>query len=92
MRINARLDDSFAEKLDFLQQTMHLTVSDIVRESVERYYESVRAEQRRKRASLDRLVGAFDGGPEDGSSRYKDYIAEYLDEKYPRSDDVTKQS
>jgi len=82
MRVNARLDDSYAEKLDFLQSATHQSVSDIVRHSVDRYYEAVLAEQKRKRTSLDKLVGAFSGGPRDGSSRYKQDIADYVDAKH----------
>jgi hypothetical protein len=72
MRVNARLDDSYSEKLEFLKQATGLTLSDVVRESVDRYYAQVRNE-----AELDRLVGAFDGLPQtsvDLSAEYKRYL------------------
>ena len=82
MRINARLDDSYAEKLEFLQSATHLSLSDIVRDSVDRYYEAVLAEQKRRRASLDKLVGAFSGGPPDGSTRYKQDFVDHVSGKH----------
>lgn len=84
LRINARLDPSYAEKLEFLQAATRHTVSDIVRDSVDRYYEAVKAEQRRKRAGLDRLVGAFEGGPADGSVNYERDFADSVQEKHLR--------
>ena len=77
MRVNARLDDSYTEKLEFLKQATGLTLSDVVRESVDRYYAQVRNEAEGRHAELDRLVGAFDGLPEtpvDLSAEYKRYL------------------
>jgi predicted DNA-binding protein len=37
MRINARLDDNATDKLDYLQQQTGLSLSDVVRESIEHY-------------------------------------------------------
>jgi hypothetical protein len=77
MRVNARLDDSYTEKLEFLKQATGLTLSDVVRESVDRYYAQVRNEADDRHAELDRLVGAFDGLPEtpvDLSAEYKRYL------------------
>ncbi|MBW7901106.1 MAG: CopG family transcriptional regulator [Rhodocyclaceae bacterium] len=90
MRVNARLDDSYEDKFAYLQEATHLCVSDIVRESVDRYYEAVKAEQASKRHSLDALVGAFEGRPDtpdDLSTNYKKYVAEAIDAKYPRHGD-----
>lgn len=92
MRVNARLDDSYAEKLDFLQASTHLTMSDIIREAVDRYYVAVVAERSRKQSSLDALVGAFAGRPEtpdDLSLNYKRYLAEALDAELARQQQAT---
>ena len=77
MRVNARLDDSYTEKLEFLKQATGLTLSDVVRESVDRYYAQVRNEADGRHTELDGLVGAFDGVPEtpvDLSAEYKRYL------------------
>jgi hypothetical protein len=77
MRVNARLDDSYTEKLEFLKQAKGLTLSDVVRESVDRYYAQVRQEADGRQAELDGLVGAFDGLPEtpvDLAAEYKRYL------------------
>ncbi len=41
MRINARLDDRSAEKLAWLREQTGQTLSDVVRESIERYHAEV---------------------------------------------------
>jgi len=87
MRVNARLDDSYEDKFAYLQAATHLCVSDIVRESVDRYYEAVKAECAQRARSLDALVGAFEGRPDtpsDLSANYKKYVAEAIEAKYPQ--------
>lgn len=85
MRVNARLDDSYQAKIDYMTETLHLSVSDVVREAIDRYYEAVQAERARKRRGLDSLVGAFEGRPDtpaDLSTNYKKYIGQIIEEKY----------
>ena len=77
MRINARLDDSYAEKIEYLKQATGLSLSDLMRESLERYYVEVRAEAERRQDELDDLVGAFKGRadtPTDLAAEYKRYL------------------
>lgn len=77
MRVNARLDDSYAEKIEYLKEMTGQTLSDLIRESVDRYYMTVRAEAERRQCALDELVGAFDGRkdtPTDLSADYKRYL------------------
>ncbi|WP_295888074.1 ribbon-helix-helix protein, CopG family [uncultured Thiohalocapsa sp.] len=77
MRINARLDDNAADKLDYLQQKTGLSLSDVVRESIEHYYTKVRDRAECDAAALDALVGAFagsDDSPTDLSADYKRYL------------------
>jgi hypothetical protein len=73
MRINARLDDSYAQKIDYLKQATGLSLSGLVRESVERYYHEVRAQAERQHNELDGLVGAFDGRPDTPTNLSEDY-------------------
>lgn len=87
MRVNARLDDSYQAKIDFIIESRHSSVSDVVREAIDHYYEAVKAERARKRRSLDDLVGAFEGHPDtpaDLSTNYKKYIGEIIEAKYPQ--------
>ena len=77
LRINARLDDSYAEKLEYLKDATGLTLSDLVRESVEHYYIQIKAAADQRRAGLDSLVGAFEGNadtPRDLSADCKRYL------------------
>lgn len=77
MRINARLDDNAADKLDYLQRKTGLSLSDVIRESIEHYYAEVRDRAERDAAALDALVGAFagsDDSPPDLSANYKRYL------------------
>jgi predicted transcriptional regulator len=88
MRINARLDDNTADKLDYLQQKTGLSLSDVVRESIEHYYTEVRDRAERDAAALDALVGAFAGGddsPTDLSAHYKRYL--WADQAAPGTGD-----
>lgn len=52
-RLNARLDEALAEKLAVLQRRTGKNVTEIVRESIERYYA-----QTEPRAARDRLAAA----------------------------------
>lgn len=88
MRINARLDDNAADKLDYLQQQTGLSLSDVVRESIEHYYAEVRDRAERDAAGLDVLVGAFEGGtdaPTDLSADYKRHL--WAEDSAPDSGD-----
>ncbi|MHB1358963.1 MAG: ribbon-helix-helix protein, CopG family [Rhodocyclaceae bacterium] len=87
MRVNARLDDAYQAKIDYLTEIRHTTVSDVVRDAIDHYYEAVKAERARKRCSLDDLVGMFEGRPDtppDLSTNYKKYIGEIIEAKYPQ--------
>lgn len=87
MRVNARLEDSYQAKIDYIVEARHSTVSDVVREAIDHYYEAVKAERARKRRSLDDLVGMFEGSPDtppDLSTNYKKYIGEIIEAKYPQ--------
>jgi hypothetical protein len=43
MRINARLDESRSQKLEFLARMTHLSTSEIVKQALDLYYEQVRS-------------------------------------------------
>lgn len=86
MRVNARLEDSYQAKIDYIVETRHSTVSDVVREAIDYYYEAVRAEQVRRVRGLDAIVGMGESAnaPADLSTNYKKYIGEIIEAKYPQ--------
>ncbi len=86
MRINARLDDSYQTKLDYLTQTRQLSVSDVVRDALDHYYAAVKAEQLRRVRGLDAIVGMAesDAAPADLSANYKAHIAAGIEAKFPQ--------
>jgi hypothetical protein len=83
MRINARLDDNLAYKLDYLVHAESMSVSDVVKESISRYYEAARASQAVAQELLGRsgFIGCAEGDA-DLSVNYKQTLAETLPAKY----------
>jgi len=82
MRVNARLDAGFEEKIEYLKAATGATLSDVVKASIEVYYEQVR---RREVESARRLteagfVGCGSGDP-DLSERYKAELAALFEAK-----------
>jgi hypothetical protein len=81
-RVNARLDESFMVKLDYLKEATAMSVSDIVKASLNYYYETVHAERSRKKDALLPYIGKYASGVSDGSVRYKEYIAASVGRKF----------
>jgi len=82
MRVNARLDAGLEEKVEYLKAATHATLSDVIKASIEVYYEQVR---RREVESARRLteagfVGCGSGDP-DLSERYKAELAALFEAK-----------
>ena len=83
-RINARLDGPLANKVAYLRAQTNKSTTEVVRESIERYYEAV---ERRGGSALEIMtrtgfVGCADG-PRDLSRRYKEALRESLGKKAP---------
>ncbi len=83
MLINTNLDDSLAEKIDYLLKTTQLTLSDILKNSVNLYYELTRV------SPADRLnafeeAGFIGCGEGDAhlSVNYKNDLRELMEQKY----------
>lgn len=70
MRVNARLDETAQEQLEYLAQATGQSVSHVVRESVARYYAEVRARQQGPRRLLA-LLGKGNSGRSDVASDVK---------------------
>jgi len=88
MRITARLDDESEHYLETIQKMKGFkTITDVLKYSLQETASHLEQQAKpgdKMKALLDSgFVGSFEG-PEDLSVNYKDYIAEYLDEKYPQ--------
>ncbi len=83
MRINARLDDNLAYKLDYLIHSEGRCVSDVVKASIERYYEAARASQAGAQDILERhgFIGCAEGDA-DLSANYKTALTKSLQAKH----------
>ena len=86
MRINARLDERSEENLEYIKQVTGENVTRIIKDLLEERARQLR--QRNKpgaklKALLDSDFVGCGEGPEDGSTNYKKYFADYLDDKYP---------
>lgn len=86
MRVNARLDDSYQAKIDYIAASHQFSVSDVVREAIDHYYEAVKAEQVSRVRGLDAIVGMAQGvdTPADLTTNYKQYLGEMVETKYPQ--------
>jgi hypothetical protein len=86
LRINARLDPTAAQRLDFLIAKTGMAVSDVVRTGIEHFYNATRKQQAQgKPTALAQMAGRYGSGQSDLSVNYKQYLLEVLDEKYPRN-------
>jgi hypothetical protein len=83
MRINARLDESRSQKLEFLAHTTHLSTSEILKQALDLYYEQVRS---RRPAPAEVLkatgfIGCGEAEP-DLSERYKEEVKKRVAAKH----------
>ena len=88
MRITARLDEETERYLQKIRAVKGLeTITDVLkfslRETAENLEEGAKPGDQMKAFLASGFVGSFEG-PEDLSTNYKQYISEYLDEKYPQ--------
>lgn len=82
MRLNARLDDELARKVEFLKETTQESYTDILKKALNLYYEQVSA-GKSKPIDLIRknlFVGCGEA-VEDLSKNYKQHLREGLGEK-----------
>jgi len=83
MRINARLDDSRSQKLDFLARATHLSTSEIVKQAIDLYYEQVKSARPRPAEALSAsgFIGCGEASP-DLSDRYKEEVLSFVTAKH----------
>jgi hypothetical protein len=84
VRVNARLDSAGAEKLYAIMERTGKSVTEVLKAALEAYFAGLEAQRRpgaQELALRVGLVGCGDG-PEDLSSRYKNYLSESLAGKH----------
>lgn len=83
MRVNARFEGVAEQQVDYLAKTMSLSVSEVLRLSVENYYRQVRGEQPALR-HFGKHIGGYDSGQPHASAQYKDAVTQAIEAKHPR--------
>jgi len=83
MRISARLDEERSQRLEFLSRVTHQGTTEVVKQAIDRYYAEVQCARTRPVEIFEatRFIGSGEG-PEDLSSRYKEYLVESLAGKH----------
>jgi hypothetical protein len=82
-RLNARLDPEMERKVAYLRRRTGLGTSEIVRVSIDHYYEAVRAGGSKARAVLEASGFIASGeGPADHSERYKEHLSAEVQRKH----------
>jgi predicted DNA-binding protein len=82
-RLNARLEPELERKLAYLRRRTGLATSDVVRSSIEHYYDAVMASTTDARVVLEASGFIASGsGPVDLSERYKEHLSESLAQKH----------
>ncbi len=77
MRICARLDEEQSKRLEFLRRETQASVSEVIKRSIDRYYEEV-AQGHSLAAEIFESTGFIGSGegPGDLSTEYKRYLEE----------------
>lgn len=75
MRVNARFDAEAEAQVQYLAQMTGMGVSEVLRTSVQHYYDAVRARQTGLR-HLSAFIGQGDSGRADVAASYKQRLAE----------------
>jgi hypothetical protein len=80
--LNARLDEELSQKVEYLRLRTKLSVTDVVKRSIERYYEEVHRSVGDTRAILGQsgFLGCAEGEP-NLSRDYKQELAKSLGRK-----------
>jgi hypothetical protein len=80
VRINARIDGELARKVEFLEKVMDKSTTQVVRDSIEAYYQKVAAEVGAVTLLSDFIACAE--GPPALSSTYKAELSRSLERKH----------
>ncbi|MEH2295756.1 CopG family transcriptional regulator [Nostoc sp.] len=83
MRINARLDDEYADKLAYIQQQTNQAVTDVIKSALELYYQQIQQQQKNPLSMLTKtgFIGCGEADP-NLSVNYKSILKDSLKAKY----------
>ena len=76
MRVNARFEGEHEEQVEYLTQATGMGVSDVLKASVEYYYQAMRAKDKPRLNNLRAFIGKGDSGRSDVATRYKEMLGE----------------
>jgi DNA-directed RNA polymerase specialized sigma54-like protein len=83
MRVNARFEGVSEQQVDYLVKSMGVSVSEVLRLSVDSYYRQARGQAPALR-HFARHVGAHASGRSDTSARSKELVRQAIDAKHGR--------
>jgi Ribbon-helix-helix protein, copG family len=83
-RINARVDGATQERLNELVLSTGQSISHVVREAIAVYHAQVRKAPPQPKRLLA-MVGKYRSGHTDSASRYKEIVAEAIEDKHART-------
>jgi competence protein ComGC len=83
MRINARLDEEYVNKLIYIQQQTNQGVTDVIKSALDLYYQQLKNEQKTSLELLEQtgFIGCGQSAP-DLSVNYKSILKDGLKAKY----------
>ena len=82
MRITARIDESYEQKLKTIQQITHLNTTEIIKQALDLLYEKTELSGKEKNQRLLHMLAGTAEGPEDLSENYKEYLYKGLKGKH----------
>jgi hypothetical protein len=82
MRVNARFEGEYERQVEYLTETTGMGVSDVLKASVEHYYQAMRAKGKPQLNNLRAFIGKLDSGRSDISVRYKEVLSDALVAKH----------
>ena len=85
MRVNARFEGVAEKQVEYLSTALDASISEVLRLSVDNYYNAVRQGEPRKLRFLTKHIGKYHSGRSDLSVNYKEELTEILAAKYPQT-------
>ncbi len=86
MQITAELDSQHLEKLRELEQLLSANTSELIALAIDHIYQINNKNKaiipKEKNQKLIEMLAGIGEGSEDGSVKYKEYVREYLNEKF----------
>ena len=82
MRVNARFDDDYAKRMEYLTRATDMGVSEVIKASVLYYYEAVRGQQKPQLTHLSQWIGKASSGRSDVASNYKNLLSDSFADKH----------